>query len=134
MEQTVPSELPVILRSGRLCLPQGQVLDFTLSCLFLLLLQNTLNSLCFSPLPFHASTHSPVFQKLFFCPLLTCFPPPLLNPSPCSQLLTTNHLVFYLFCLLSILLVSTSLLSFLLSDSNILLPVQHIKLLLPMFS
>lgn len=128
----MPSGIPVIPRYGRLCFPQGQVLDFTPSSLLLLLLQNTLNSLSFSPLLICTSTHSPVFQKLLFCPLLTCFPPPLLNPSSCSQLLTTNSLVFYLFCLLSILLVPTSLLSFLLSDGNILLPIQHIKLLHPM--
>lgn len=125
-EQIVPSGIPVIPRSGRLCLPQGQVLDFTLSSLFLSLLQNTLNSLCFSPLPLQHPLSS--ISEATFLSTSNLF------SSTTAQSFLLFSATLYLSCLLGILLVSTSILSFLLSDSNFLPPIRHIKLLLPMFS
>lgn len=118
-EQIVPSGIPVIPRSGRLCLPQGQVLDFTL-------LQNMLNSLCFSPLPLQYPLSS--ISEATFLSTSNLF------SSTTAQSFLLFSAALYLSCLLGILLVSTSLLSFLLSDSNFLPPIRHIKLLLPMFS
>lgn len=121
----------VILCSRRLCFSHGQVLDFIPSSL--LLLHNSLSSLCSSSFPFHTSTHRTVLQKLLFWPLLTGFPPP-----DCSILLSAlscfSQTSWSFISSTCSVFVSTSLFNFLLSHSNILLPYNTThKLLLHMF-
>lgn len=122
MEQIILCEFTIISCSRRLCFSHGQVPDFIPSSL--LLLQNSLSSLCSSSLPFHTSTHHTVFQKLLFWPLLTCFP-----PSDCSILLPvlsyfSQTIWFFISSASSALFLPLNLL---LSHSNILLPIQHIS-------
>lgn len=64
------------------CFPQGQVLDFTLSVLFLLLLQKATKSfqLAFQPSPCQ-SLLSQSYISVFSLPIL--FPPQPIDPSSC---------------------------------------------------